>query len=182
MDFLDFLQTGLSGIRNLDLNIHYGHRRFGLTQPSIVLTPWRDRTENFITEVIKLQAQGFKIELWGYSMGGRLALHALAHSPQLFHKAKILSSNPGLESQSEKELRLQRDLNWSQKFLTQEWNSLMFDWNQQPVLREPNNSLSLVQRNEIDYDRLRLAKSLDHWSIGRQKNFWEFIPILIYPD
>lgn len=138
-------------------------------------------THNFISAVTKFRQQGFQVELWGYSMGGRLALHALMAAPDLFKKAMIISANPGLETEELRTDRLKKDLIWSEKFATQEWNSLMQEWNQQPVLLESAVLSPKFQRHEVDFNRLSLSKALNHWSIARQKNFWPELSSLKLP-
>jgi len=149
-----------------------------------------DWTKAFINQV-KLQIHGVnshpcKISLWGYSMGGRLALSALTQAPELFHHAMILSANPGLDDQLERVNRLQKDLEWAEKFLSQDlpWSLLMEEWDQQPVFNLPDamgdspkplvnfESATKFYRKETDFDRTRLAMALDHWSIARQPNLW----------
>lgn len=103
--------------------------------------------------------------LLGYSMGGRLALHALIEEPQIWKAAMIVSANPGLEHEHDRISRLQHDQEWANRFLTQEWKSLMKQWNEQAVLRNSNSR----SRNENDFDRTVLASMLDQWSLGRQE-------------
>src|SRR4051794_21774844 len=47
--------------------------------------------------------------LLGYSLGGRIALHALLASPQLWSGAVIVSAHPGLTDDQERNDRLQAD-------------------------------------------------------------------------
>lgn len=141
-------------------------------------------TEAFISEVESYTRQGIQIELWGYSMGGRLTLSALTQAPSLFQRAVILSSNPGIENDEDRPIRLKQDLIWSHKFLMQDWDSLMKEWNQQPVFRETvteRQTLSKTQRHEHDFSRSALAQALDHWSLARQPNLCTLMKSLTLP-
>jgi len=116
--------------------------------------------------------------LLGYSLGGRLALHALISDPHLWEEAIIISSHPGLETEKEKQERLQNDEQWAERFLKDSWNNLMADWNKQSVF---NNQPAKSQRKESDYSRKNLAEMLRNWSLGRQKNLKKEIEELTIP-
>ena len=51
--------------------------------------------------------------LVGYSMGGRLALHALQDTPEMGSNVIALSSHPGLREESERISRIGEELKWS---------------------------------------------------------------------
>ncbi len=115
---------------------------------------------------------GTKI-LLGYSLGGRLALHALKLRPDLFEGAILVSTNPGLKSAAEREARLAADQLWADKFRRTEWSALMSEWNSQNVFTQPQNLASdaiVLARDESDFDRELLAESLELWSLGFQQD------------
>lgn len=87
----------------------------------------------------------------GYSMGGRRAL-AEAHR---FRKAVIVSA--GLNAPDD--ARRARDEEWARRFESDDWPSLMRDWNTQAVFGG-----HVVERREADYDRAELARALREWS------------------
>ena len=87
--------------------------------------------------------------LIGYSMGGRLALQFLEW--RRVRKAVIVSA--GLNAPDEE--RRHRDEEWARRFESEEWSSLMRDWNAQPVFGG-----HAVSRRESDYDRAELARQL----------------------
>lgn len=91
--------------------------------------------------------------LLGYSMGGRLALRLL--EAQRFRAAVIVSA--GLNAPDEE--RRQRDEEWARRFESDDWPSLMRDWNAQPVFGG-----HAIARREEDYDRAELARQLREWS------------------
>lgn len=169
----------------------------GLT-PHYSMDEW---TQNFCSQVERKKQEGFIIDLWGYSMGGRLALSALSERPDLFRKAQILSANPGLESNSERALREKNDQVWAQRFNEEDWSSLMKAWNEQPVFQVTANKHSVsdsnvdctvdcivdctvdnsVNRQENFYKREILSLALVNWSLARQKNFWQTLSALPLP-
>jgi 2-succinyl-6-hydroxy-2,4-cyclohexadiene-1-carboxylate synthase len=91
--------------------------------------------------------------LLGYSMGGRLALRMLEMRPM--KKAIIVSA--GLNTPDEE--RHRRDEEWAQRFESEDWSTLMRDWNAQPVFGG-----HVLDRREQDYDRAELARQLREYS------------------
>jgi 2-succinyl-6-hydroxy-2,4-cyclohexadiene-1-carboxylate synthase len=87
--------------------------------------------------------------LLGYSLGGRLALRLLEQ--QQFDQAIIVSA--GLNAPDD--ARRIRDDAWARRFESQEWSSLMRDWNAQSVFGG-----HVLERREADYDRRELARQL----------------------
>jgi 2-succinyl-6-hydroxy-2,4-cyclohexadiene-1-carboxylate synthase len=105
--------------------------------------------------------------LLGYSLGGRLSLYALSKAPHLWKAAIFVSTHSGLTSKEEKKQRYETDLQWAKRFQTEPWDSLMKQWNQQPVF---HNDVEIL-RKESQYDRNQLAHILDTWSLANQKDF-----------
>ncbi len=107
--------------------------------------------------------------LLGYSLGGRVAMHALAADPQLWQAAVLVSANPGLpESDAQgRKIRLQADREWARKFQSGNWEEVVGSWNAQPVL---SGGKVIPIRKPTDFSRSALAASLDHCSLGRQKD------------
>jgi 2-succinyl-6-hydroxy-2,4-cyclohexadiene-1-carboxylate synthase len=109
--------------------------------------------------------------LLGYSMGGRLALHALLAEPHPWQAAIIVSAHPGLESQAERDARRAADNAWAGKAMMGNWQRFIDDWNAQPVLgnaapRDSQASAGLVAR------RKEIARSFIDWSLGAQQPMW----------
>lgn len=110
--------------------------------------------------------------LLGYSMGGRLALHALLKPNQPWQAAVIVSAHPGLDSAAEREARRTADAAWATRALAGEWRSFLTDWEAQPVLastsiRDDRAGGALMMR------RREIARSFVDWSLGVQEPLWE---------
>jgi 2-succinyl-6-hydroxy-2,4-cyclohexadiene-1-carboxylate synthase len=110
--------------------------------------------------------------LVGYSMGGRLALHSLLEKDHPWNAAVIISAHPGLESDSDRASRRERDAAWASRALTDSWVSFLDDWNGQPVLqgsniRDPQRDSRLALR------RREIARSFIDWSLGAQEPLWD---------
>ena len=115
--------------------------------------------------------------LMGYSLGGRLALHALLQNPDLWDGAIIISTNPGLKTEEERTCRLHDDLKWSHQLKNLGWEDFMSLWNNQEVLR----GTPQIPRFEQDYDKKAIANAMTHWSIGLQEDLREEISTLSLP-
>jgi pimeloyl-ACP methyl ester carboxylesterase len=61
--------------------------------------------------------------LLGYSLGGRLGLHAAYDKPGLWDEVVLVSAHPGSQSSVEKESRRQSDKEWAEKFLNLPWSA-----------------------------------------------------------
>lgn len=118
--------------------------------------------------------------LIGYSMGGRLALHALLEKDHPWSAAVIVSSHPGLESGAERASRRERDATWASRALTDTWESFLRDWCMQPVLRGVD--LRDAQRDSrLALRRREIARSFIDWSLGSQEPLWDRLPEIQIP-
>lgn len=115
--------------------------------------------------------------LLGYSLGGRLAMHALLENPDLWNAAIIVSANPGLPCKRKKEERLASDIAWSKKFLEEPWESLMKQWN----AREALATSTALARREEDYSREELSRHLVNLSLGNQEDLSERLAKIMIP-
>jgi 2-succinyl-6-hydroxy-2,4-cyclohexadiene-1-carboxylate synthase len=118
--------------------------------------------------------------LIGYSMGGRLALHALLEGGP-WDAAVIISANPGLRDPQDAAQRRSQDTHWATRALTESWADFLKAWNDQPVLggamRDEREDKKLIQR------RREIARSFVDWSVANQENLWDrlteiHIPVL----
>jgi 2-succinyl-6-hydroxy-2,4-cyclohexadiene-1-carboxylate synthase len=110
--------------------------------------------------------------LIGYSMGGRLALHALARDDAPWDAAVIVSAHPGLEDADERRARLAQDAGWAAQAFGGDWQKFLEEWNAQAVLageapRDADESARLVMR------RREIARSFVDWSLGAQEPMWD---------
>ena len=114
----------------------------------------------------------------GYSLGGRLALHALIDQPKLWKGAIIVSAHPGLISSKEREERLKQDKVWAERFFFEEWGSLIASWNSRSAFSA--DSFHFI-RKESDYQRKLLAQQIVSFSLGHQEDLRQKIAQLFLP-
>ncbi len=94
--------------------------------------------------------------LLAYSLGGRLALHALLAGAQ-YERAIFVSTGLGIEDEEARAARRAADEAWAQRFESEDFDSVMAAWNAQPVLSGP-----ALTRTRDDYD----SRALREWSSG----------------
>lgn len=116
--------------------------------------------------------------LLGYSMGGRLALHALLEKNHPWQAAVIISAHPGLES--DQAARRAADAAWATQALAGDFQKFLSAWDSQPVLagaaiRPPQATSSLLMR------RREIARSFVDWSLGVQEPLWDRLPEITIP-
>ncbi|MEK2646902.1 alpha/beta fold hydrolase [Bdellovibrio sp. BCCA] len=130
---------------------------------------------NFIKLVEAHGCAGERNILIGYSLGGRLALHALEKRPALWYKTILVSTNPGFNDPHESfdpisEERRQRWMNdsyWAEEFLKAPWETVLRNWNAQPIF---GGGETEPLRIEKEYSRETLSLALTQWSLAQQKN------------
>lgn len=133
--------------------------------PKVSFEKWSENLVNYLGAEFGNQ----RLILVGYSLGGRLALHALTYFPEKFSFLFLISTNPGLlESQvEERKKRRDDDQAWSQRFLNEDWEVVVRDWNLQSVFEGSKNE---PERQEKQFRRDLLAKALSNWSLGGQED------------
>ena len=131
---------------------------------------------NFNSSLFK-QENTKKNILVGYSLGGRLALHSLLTS-NFWNAAIIISANPGLKNESEKQARIRIDTEWAKRFKNENWNDVIKAWNSQSVF---SNSQCSLKREENSTLKSEISKILINYSLGKQENLRNKIKLINIP-
>ncbi|MGK7918477.1 MAG: 2-succinyl-6-hydroxy-2,4-cyclohexadiene-1-carboxylate synthase [Trichodesmium sp.] len=116
-----------------------------------------------------------KCYLFGYSMGGRLALYMAINFPTRFEKIIIESASPGLRDEVERSLRRESDFKLADKLENSNFSEFLFNWYNQPLfesLRQHNN-VDKLRKMRLENNPLELAKSLRNLGTGNQSSLWE---------
>lgn len=135
--------------------------------PDVPLKEWGNRFNQYFSKAFPNERR----VLVGYSLGGRLALHAIKDNPELWAQTILLSTNPGLMFSPEKAGRLNNDKQWAEKFLKNPWQDVLKEWNEQEVFHGAKEPL----REEKKFNRQILADILTNWSLGHQDDFRPWI-------
>lgn len=144
----DQFEKSLGGeTRPLDLWNLPGERPLTLPEAGKIITGQADQNDVLI----------------GYSMGGRLALHALLADPRKWRAAVIVSAHPGLSAGRAE--RLGTDEQWA-TLAAQNWDLFVEKWNQQPILASKSPGL----HQATSKDQAAVAASFRSWSLGAQED------------
>ena len=127
---------------------------------------FEDWTCKFCEQVERESYHG-KPFLLGYSLGGRLALHAYLARPDLWSGAIIVSADPGLSSPEERGLQLRKDRQWAERFRSECLESLMEEWDALPVFCGMPNT---APRNLKDLKPEKFSTLFEVFSKGRQRD------------
>lgn len=115
--------------------------------------------------------------LLGYSLGGRLALHALLENPKLWKGGAVVSAHPGLVDRADRIMRAKRDLAWVDQFLHDPWSDVIASWNAQTVFAGSFDR----SRGEKDFSREEVARMMKTWSLARQGDLRPYLRRLPIP-
>lgn len=121
--------------------------------------------------------------LIGYSMGARMALHAVVQHPYAMTGLVLVSGTPGIEDDSERSARVQADEELASRIESIGTPAFLQEWIRQPLFAKSKFS------NEEIQDRSRntpasLATSLRKCGTGQQEPLWSQlqeinIPVLL---
>lgn len=126
----------------------------------------------FEDEVERLAALGAGCDgLFGYSLGGRLALGILARYPQRFRHAVIVSAHPGLKTDAERAARREADARFVEVLHEQGLTAFVDKWQALPLWAS-QGKLPEAVRLQQRKGRLRhtadgLASSLVQHGLGK---------------
>jgi len=120
--------------------------------------------------------------LVGYSMGGRIGLALTLRYPELFSKAVIVSSSPGLRTEEERAARRKSDEGIARK-IERNFAGFIEFWYDQPLFATLKSHALF---HEIEAQRKQgspqnLARALRLLSTGNQPSFWDELPGNLLP-
>lgn len=126
-----------------------------------------------------------KIDVLGYSMGGRLALTFAVNYPEKVRTLILESASPGLRTESERHERRIQDEKLSKRIRKEGIKSFIDYWENIPLFQS-QKSLPEKIRTRIRSQRLAnsvdgLANSLDGMGTGMQPSWWDELAHLEMP-
>ncbi len=110
--------------------------------------------------------------LYGYSLGGRIALYAALHFPNSWHKVVLASASAGLAEASARAERRRSDEAIARQLRQEnlDFGEFLQAWYRQKIFRGLENSggfREMLQRRQIGNPR-SLATALEDFSLGSQ--------------
>lgn len=106
--------------------------------------------------------------LLGYSMGGRLALHAALASP-IWRAVVIVSAHTGLVAAGDRQQRRAHDERWLEHFQTLAWPSFLERWNQQAIFSGHSHPLQ-------PRPHPAMTRCFQQWSLSQQEALQPKLP------
>lgn len=145
------------------------------------------RIETIAADVIDLlnKLNIGKVNVIGYSMGGRLAMTMAVLYPKRIKRLMLESSSPGLKTEAERAARRKHDHVLAEKILKEGIRSFVDDWEKLPLFAS-QSKLPPKTRKKIREQRLRqnpigLANSLKGMGTGAQPSWWGQLDRLTMP-
>ncbi len=140
---------------------------------------------NLATALIELLAR-LNIKqcgLWGYSMGGRIALYLTIYFPEYFSGVVLESASPGLKTQEERDHRIQQDFQLAQKLKSTDLFQFIHQWYRNPLFnslaQHPDYQKLFARR--LNNDPSKLSKSLQYIGLGAQPSLWNHLSQIQIP-
>jgi 2-succinyl-6-hydroxy-2,4-cyclohexadiene-1-carboxylate synthase len=121
--------------------------------------------------------------VFGYSMGGRLALRlALAH-PEAFRIAIAESASPGLADPRARAARREADATLARRLRTESLRAFLAGWYAQPLFEglAAHASFPAMLARRLRQDPEGLARSLETMGTGAQPSLWSDLARLRMP-
>ncbi len=123
-----------------------------------------------------------RVNLLGYSMGGRLALYTALTYPQRIKRLVLESASPGLKTEAERQARIASDQALAARIeqggiaaFADFWSNLPLFASQSPQLRQR------LHDQRLDNNPVGLANSLRGMGTGAQPSLWERLGELTLP-
>ncbi|MCG1009412.1 2-succinyl-6-hydroxy-2,4-cyclohexadiene-1-carboxylate synthase [Salinicoccus sp. ID82-1] len=125
-----------------------------------------------------------KVNIMGYSMGGRVALSFIVNHPESVERAILESSSPGIASSSDRESRLLTDRRRADR-INGDYGSFIDEWETLPLFnsqKQLSDTLHAEQRaNRLAQIPKEVADSLLKYGTGVQPAYWDRLPDINMP-
>ncbi|WP_424624263.1 2-succinyl-6-hydroxy-2,4-cyclohexadiene-1-carboxylate synthase [Bacillus safensis] len=140
-----------------------------------------------LTDLVEIlnQLKLHKVNILGYSMGGRIALSFAARYPDRVNKLILESTSPGLRTFKERMARLKNDHQLAQKIRHEGLVKFVDFWESIPLFAS-QKTLSAERQTELREGRLKanplgLARSLEGIGTGSQPSVWKALKHIHLP-
>ena len=147
--------------------------------PSVLLEHSEHTFEGRLTEIAKA---GEGAVLCGYSLGGRLALHAALRDPPRYAGLVTVSASAGIEAPATRAARAQADAKLAAWMETQAIEQIVDVWERQPLFADQSDALVEAQRpGRLEQDPRALALLLRTAGQGALEPMWQRLDSLTLP-
>jgi 2-succinyl-6-hydroxy-2,4-cyclohexadiene-1-carboxylate synthase len=123
-----------------------------------------------------------RFTLAGYSMGGRIALHAALAMPERVDRLILISASPGLADAGERDARLRADERLAAEFESSTIDELASRWAMTPVLAGvPAEAAAVARADRLRNTPAGLARALRGLGTGALPSLWHRLGELAMP-
>ncbi|MFH1842437.1 MAG: 2-succinyl-6-hydroxy-2,4-cyclohexadiene-1-carboxylate synthase [bacterium] len=122
--------------------------------------------------------------LMGYSLGGRIALHAAVRFPDRFPRLVLESASPGLAGTAEQAARNKLDDERSDQLRQVGLEQFLDEWFDLPLfatMHRQSEKLAALRQSRLDNDPDGLVHSLRVFGTGRLPSLWPQLATLTAP-
>ncbi|AUJ28809.1 2-succinyl-6-hydroxy-2,4-cyclohexadiene-1-carboxylate synthase [Liquorilactobacillus hordei] len=124
-----------------------------------------------------------RVNIWGYSMGGRLALALALRYPEIVNHLYLESSTAGIKSPAARQARITNDHNLALRLQTATSLTDFVDfWENLPLFHSQKDlsfeTQAFVRNQRLQQSGIGLAKSLCGMGTGKMPNYWNQLPFL----
>lgn len=131
-----------------------------------------------------LKAAGVsQYRLYGYSLGGRLALYHASQQPAGLKGLMLESCHPGLKSVRQKLARQKWQLLWQKRIRGEKPKRWLESWYQQRVFAclTPSQRAAQILQKQCRAKASGWVKSLSDWAVEKQPNLWSLLREPVVP-
>lgn len=125
------------------------------------------------------------VNVLGYSLGGRVALHFAAAHPERVRALVLESASPGLATPEERAARIAADETLAGRLEREGLEAFVDYWERLPLFasqaRLPAEARAALRAQRLQNNPLGLANSLRGLGTGAQPSLWERLPALRAP-
>lgn len=125
------------------------------------------------------------VQLVGYSLGARLGLGLLLDGPWRFSSALLIGVNPGLQSDSDRQIRRDADARFIDLLLHQGVAAFVERWEALPMFSTqselPREILDAQRRCRLSHSASGLAHALRTLGLAEMPDFWSTLGALDLP-
>jgi len=147
--------------------------------PSLLLAHAEHTFESRLREIAEV---GEGAVLAGYSMGGRLALHAALREPDRYAGLVTVGTSAGIEAPAARAARAEADAKLAAWMETQPIDAIVGIWERQPLFVDQSDTLVAAQRTDrLTQDPRGLATMLRTAGQGALEPVWQRLHALTMP-
>lgn len=118
-----------------------------------------------------------KVNVWGYSMGGRLALALAFRHPNIVNHLYLESSTAGIKDNSARKARIANDQRLALKLQQDSLVNFVNFWENLPLFSSqkclPSKVQAFVRTQRLQQSSTGLSKSLLGMGTGKMPNYWD---------